>query len=86
MGRIKELDRNKKKRKRRAIVYIICEGKETEPKYFNRFRTRYCPIEIISLPSQYRSADKLVQKAKNTLGRNEYYPEDGDSLWCVFDR
>ena len=34
----------------------------------------------------YKFADRLVQKAKATMGNNPYYPEDGDSIWCVFDR
>jgi hypothetical protein len=27
-----------------------------------------------------------VQKAKATMGNNPYYPDEGDSIWCVFDR
>lgn len=86
MARIKEYDRKSgKKRKRNPVVYIICEGTETEPRYFRAFRTRYCNIDIIPLPSPYKSADSLVRKAKNTLGENPYYPDEGDSVWCVFD-
>ena len=43
-------------------------------------------IDILPIPSQYKAADKLVQKVKSTLGTNPYYPKDGDVLWCVFDR
>ena len=66
-------------------MYIICEGTETEPRYFRAFRTRYCNIDIIPLPSPYKSADSLVRKTKNTLGENPYYPDEGDVVWCVFD-
>ena len=39
----KEYDPNKvKRRKRKPIVYIICEGKETETLYFKHFRSRNC--------------------------------------------
>lgn len=87
MARIKEYDRNSgRKRKRKPVVYIICEGAETEPRYFRAFRTRYCNIDIIPLSSSYKSADSLVRKAKNTLGENPYYPDEGDVVWCVFDR
>lgn len=68
------------------MVYLICEGSETEIRYFKRFRSRGCNIDIIPISSQYKSADRLVQKAKATMGNNPYYPEDGDSIWCVFDR
>ena len=27
-----------------------------------------------------------MQKAKATMGNNPYYPDEGDSIWCVFDR
>lgn len=87
MGRIKEVSRvTTGKRKRNSVVYIICEGTQTEIRYFRRFRSRYCHIDIIPISSQYKAADKLVQKVKSTLGTNPYYPKDGDELWCVFDR
>lgn len=87
MARIKEYDRGSgRKRKRNPVVYIICEGAETEPRYFRAFRTRYCNIDIIPLSSPYKSADSLVRKAKNTLGEYPYYPDEGDVVWCVFDR
>ena len=44
----KEYDPNKvKRRKRKPIVYIICEGKETETLYFKHFRSRNCLVDII---------------------------------------
>ena len=87
MGRIKEISRKPaRNRKRNPVVYLICEGSETEIRYFKRFRSRGCNIDIIPISSQYKSADRLVQKAKATMGNNPYYPDEGDSIWCVFDR
>ena len=86
MGRIKEIGRKPTSRRRNSVVYLICEGSETEIRYFKQFRSRGCSIDIIPIPSQYKSADKLVQKAKATMGNNPYYPDDGDIIWCVFDR
>lgn len=86
MGKIKEISRGKVCRKRNPVVYIICEGAETEVRYFKRFRTRGCHIDIIPIPSQYRAADRLVQKARATMGISPYYPDEGDVIWCVFDR
>ncbi len=59
-------------RKRNPVVYLICEGSETEIRYFKRFRSRGCNIDIIPISSQYKSADRLVQKAKATMGNNPY--------------
>ena len=67
-------------------MYLICEGSETEIRYFKRFRSRGCHIDILPIPSQYKSADKLVEKARATMGTNPYYPDEGDVIWCVFDR
>lgn len=87
MGRVKEINRKPVKgRKRKSVVYIICEGTETEIRYFKRFRSRGCPIDIIPISSQYKAADRLVQKVKATMGMNPYYPDEGDVIWCVFDR
>lgn len=48
MGRIKELSRKSvHTRKRNPVVYLICEGSETEIRYFKRFRSRGCNIIIL---------------------------------------
>ena len=87
MGRIKEIERKASgRRKRNPVVYLICEGSETEIRYFKKFRSRECNIDIVPIPSQYKSADKLMQKARATIGYSPYYPDEGDMIWCVFDR
>lgn len=87
MGRVKEIERKATgRRKRNPVVYLICEGSETEIRYFKKFRSRKCNIDIVPIPSQYKSADKLVQKARSTIGYSPYYPDEGDTIWCVFDR
>ena len=87
MGRIKEISRKSAyRRKRNPVVYLICEGTETEIRYFKRFRSRGCHIDIIPIPSQYKAADRLVQKVRSTIGTNPYYPDEGDMIWRVFDR
>ena len=87
MGRIKEIERKASgRRKRNPVVYLICEGSETEIRYFKKFRSRECNIDIVPILSQYKSADKLVQKARATIGYSPYYPDEGDIIWCVFDR
>jgi hypothetical protein len=83
---IKEAKRSTRTRKRRPVVYIICEGTDTEILYFKRFRTRYSNIDIRPFPSQHKSALTLVQHARDVIKQEPYYPEDGDVIWCVFDR
>ncbi len=82
----KEYDPNKaKRRKRKPIIYIICEGKETETLYFKHFRSRNCLVDIIPISSKHKAAEHLVKHAKSLISQAEYYPKDGDQLWCVFD-
>ena len=87
MARIKEIGRKPSgRRKRKPVVYLICEGSETEIRYFKKFRSMECNIDIVPIPSQYKSADKLVNKARATIGHSPYYPDEGDMVWCVFGR
>ena len=79
MGKIKEIDRRAcGRRGRKPVVYLICEGWETEIRYFKNFRSRECNIDIVPIPSQYKSADKLVQKVRATIGFSPYYPDEGE--------
>ncbi len=85
-GMRKEYDPNKvKRRKRRPIIYIVCEGKETETKYFKHFRSRSCLVDIVPISSKHKAAEHLVKHAKSLLSQSDYFPKDGDQLWCVFD-
>lgn len=53
MERIKEVERRSfGSRKRNPVVYLICEGSETEIRYFKKFRSRECHIDIVPIPSQ----------------------------------
>lgn len=73
----KEYDPNKvKRRKRKPIVYIICEGKETETLYFKHFRSRNCLVDIIPIPSKHKAAEHLVKHAKSLISQADYYPKD----------
>ncbi|MCL2222291.1 MAG: RloB family protein [Oscillospiraceae bacterium] len=86
MARITERKRGAGSRSRRPVIYIICEGSETEVNYFRRFRTRHSNIDIRPITSKHKSALHLVERATGTIRQEPYYPEDGDQIWCVFDR
>lgn len=85
-GMKQEYNPNKvKRRKRRPIIYIICEGEETEIKYFKHFRSRNCLVEVTPITSKHKAAEHLVKHARQLIGQSEYRPKDGDEIWCVFD-
>jgi len=86
VARIKEQKRNTGRRPRRPVIYIICEGSETEINYFRKFRTRNSLVDVKPVTSKYKSALYLVARAADTIKQEPYYPEDGDQIWCVFDR
>ena len=69
------------KRLRRPIIYIICEGKETETLYFRNFRARNCLVDIVPMRTKHTAAEHLVKHAKALLSQAEammvsHTPED----------
>ncbi|AZA88700.1 RloB domain-containing protein [Chryseobacterium shandongense] len=63
-------------------ILIYCEGENTEPSYFNKFKVSSATIEAFgegkNTLSLVKEAIKIAKKAK----------EDGrpfDQIWCVFD-
>ncbi|MCD8133132.1 MAG: RloB domain-containing protein [Clostridiales bacterium] len=73
------------RRKRRPVIYIICEGKETEINYFRHFRTRRCLVDVVPISSKHTAAEHLVKHARALISHADYFPKDGDQIWCVFD-
>lgn len=57
---------------------IVCEGKKTEPNYFEGFRVPGDVVKIIGLGD---NTDSLVEKAIQIKQKGTY-----DQHWCVFDR
>lgn len=73
------------RRNRRPVIYIICEGKETEINYFRHFRTRRCLVDVVPISSKHTAAEHLVKHARALISHADYFPKDGDQIWCVFD-
>ena len=67
---------------RNKSFLIICEGKNTEPSYFDQFKLSTATIKTVGIGDNTFS---LVQKAiKIRIAEEEkdiYY----DSVWCIFD-
>ena len=67
MARKQQVERAGEKRRRKPIVYIICEGKKTEVNYFKSYKSRESLVVVEPLPSKFQSAKELVQHAKSWL-------------------
>lgn len=73
-------------RPERKRFLIICEGKETEPNYFEAFQkigrdTQTVTIKIIAASVV---GITIVERAKKEKDQDGSYGED--EVWCVFDR
>lgn len=76
------LERAEPSLKIKPSILIYCEGENTEPSYFNKFRISSATIEAFgegkNTLSLVKEASKIAKKAK----------KDGkpfDQVWCVFD-
>lgn len=83
---------NRPKRKPYKKVLIVCEGKETEPNYFNNFKSqlRNSLINIECVHDDHTDPVGIVNDAINRIETSEREKdkidiENGDSVWCVFD-
>lgn len=62
----------------RQRFLIVCEGKKTEPQYFEQFRVPGLVVEVNGIGMNTLS---LVNKAMELRELDEY-----DQVWCVFDK
>lgn len=71
------LERNEPTLKEIPIILIYCEGENTEPSYFNKFRLSTITIDSFG---EGRNTISLVERAKKLAEMKHY-----DQIWCVFD-
>lgn len=71
------LQRSEPTRKKKPTILIVCEGKNTEPSYFNQFRLT--SANIIALGKGYNTV-ALVNQATALNQKGKF-----DQVWCVFD-
>lgn len=64
---------------------IVCEGTETEPKYFHRLNERFSGLKMKMPRSQITDPEGLVRTALGLIGKHDLDLQGGDQLWCVFD-
>ncbi len=67
-------------------ILIVCEGKQTEPNYFNKFREKLCALR------KYRTEDIVIDiiPAKHVFEdarqKKERITPRYSEVWCVFDK
>ena len=74
------LSRGRGKRQPKATFLVVCEGKKTEPYYFEEFRVSSADINIKGIG---RNTDSLVEYTIDFMNNAE---DSYDQVWCVFDR
>lgn len=71
-------------------IYLVCEGKGTEPAYFKFFEGLSSNLQVITIPSADGTDPiKLMLRAQEVLlGDNRQYTvecEHGDTVWFIID-
>ncbi|VVB94304.1 RloB-like protein [uncultured archaeon] len=83
--------RKKGRRETKRVFVIVCEGGETEPIYFNRYKERGLNLTIEVPKNKYTDPVNLAKFAKEYIkkgkqGEKERFDfKKGDKIWCVFD-
>lgn len=81
----KRKQRNAEDRKRRAIVFLIAEGKnKTETLYFKAFG-HDLNRNVRFAPGDYTDPVNMVSTLKNFMADNDFSPELGDKAYCLID-
>jgi hypothetical protein len=72
------LERNEPEKIEKETILIVCEGKNTEPSYFNLFRLSSAKIKAVG---DGMNTISLVREAYKLSNKKNY-----DQVWCVFDK
>jgi len=84
--KIQETARGKKTKLTNPVVIIVCEGKETEPSYFENFKKRDKPLKIeIVKNAAGKSYPALIKKAVESKRKYVDGTESKWDVWCVSD-
>ena len=83
----KHVERRSPEREPYDRVLIVCEGRKTEPNYFqelvNRHRLSTANIVVTGIGE---GPIQIVQRAKTLSQKEQSHGEKYDSVYCVFDR
>jgi hypothetical protein len=73
-----ELEREGEEKPIHQDFLIVCEGKNTEPSYFNQFKLASATIEALGKGNNTLACVRHAQQ----LSKKKKY----DQIWCVFDK
>lgn len=79
--RYKNYQRRVAVREPRQRFLIVCEGKKTEPNYFDSF-----PVPKDVIVKIYRGAGVHISVVREAIEIKKQSEDDYDQIWCVFDR
>ncbi|GAB1348684.1 hypothetical protein MASR1M107_08960 [Ignavibacteriales bacterium] len=82
MGKPKFTKRKRPFKSQIPVFFIFCEGKNTEPVYFNSFRISTVKIKTLGVGLNTLG---LVEKAIRRINM-ERFDATLDQKWCVFDK
>lgn len=83
----KSLHRRIRKIPTRKVFVIVCEGSETEPIYFGRYRriNRYSNLRIEIPNKKCTDPKNLVKFSLEQIDKYQLDLKGGDVIWCAFD-
>jgi len=91
-SRTSDLRRRKPQREPRRRILIVCEGRRTEPTYFQVLRVRLRAVVEVQIEPGGATPKTLVERAvarKRVSDREARSQRDRflryDEIWCVFD-
>lgn len=89
MARGKIEKRGQRRRKIKPVILIVTEGSQTEPKYFEHYRSRQTNIDIRVIGSRTSGGEtdylSLIRKAVEYQNKNQISVSNGDAIWVVAD-
>lgn len=74
----RNLSRKKPSRDIYPLILLICEGKNTEPSYFNALKFKTATIEVVG---EGCNTISLVRRAEQLAVSKTF-----DEVWCIFDK
>ena len=81
--------RGQRRRKLKPVILIVTEGSQTEPKYFEHFRSRQTNIEIRVVGGRTKGGETdylgLIRKAVEYKVKNQISASNGDAVWVIAD-
>lgn len=87
--KFKKLSRRASRRPPKVRFVLVCEGENTEPRYFKALERKHrnvlIKIETIGPAGDPKNVAIRALKEKRNISRDDSYSKD-DQVWAIFDR